>query len=239
MPLPTEWWPKTAPRVRERTRKAGGQQDRGPPAFRVQLQTDPLPGTLQMRSLWLHGTDLGLRCGDEGARDERRRNRGPGHCCPRHRSRRGRSHVRRRCADQGHERCECVNYAYASGRAHRGRARMASRRGASTRRPRGTMLNINVPDRPQALEVRWAPLDPCDTVRVSLADDENGGRQLEMRATPDPVARGHAAEITRERRAPTARWPSRLFSTTAACAPRVSRSTSEHACVNSSGSPSR
>lgn len=51
--------------------------------------------------------------------------------------------------------------------------------------PRGTMLNINVPDRPPEVEVRWAPLDPCGTVRISLADDENGRRQLEMRATGD------------------------------------------------------
>jgi len=61
--------------------------------------------------------------------------------------------------------------------------------------PRGTMLNINVPDRPQALEVRWAPLDPCGTVRVSLADDENGGRQLEMRATRDEPSPGGDAAL--------------------------------------------
>jgi 5'-nucleotidase len=61
--------------------------------------------------------------------------------------------------------------------------------------PRGTMLNMNVPDRPRALEVRWAPLDPCGTVRVSLADDENGRRQLEMRATAEEPSPGGDAAL--------------------------------------------
>jgi 5'/3'-nucleotidase len=58
--------------------------------------------------------------------------------------------------------------------------------------PQGTMLNINVPDRPTpSLETRWAPLDPCGTVRVALADEESGRLQLEMRASgeePSPSA---------------------------------------------------
>ena len=56
----------------------------------------------------------------------------------------------------------------------------------------GTMVNINVPDRQTpSLETRWAPLDPCDTVRVALADEESGRLQLEMRASgedPSPSA---------------------------------------------------
>lgn len=62
--------------------------------------------------------------------------------------------------------------------------------------PQGTVLNMNVPDRPRTLEVRWAPLDPCGTVRVSLADDHNGRRQLEMRATgEEPSLGGDAALV--------------------------------------------
>ena len=61
--------------------------------------------------------------------------------------------------------------------------------------PQGTMLNINVPDRPRALDVRWAPLDPCGTVRVSPADDENGRRQLEMRAAGDEASPGGDAAL--------------------------------------------
>ena len=59
------------------------------------------------------------------------------------------------------------------------------------RAPRGTMLNINVPDRPaRSLAVRWVPLDPYGTVRASLADGESGRVQLEMRASGDEPAPG-------------------------------------------------
>jgi hypothetical protein len=57
--------------------------------------------------------------------------------------------------------------------------------------------------------------------------------------SPDPLASGQAEDDYDARRASskssTASW---LFSATAICAPRVSRSTSARACANSPGSPS-
>jgi 5'-nucleotidase len=62
--------------------------------------------------------------------------------------------------------------------------------------PEGTVLNINVPDRPaRRLAVRWAPLDAYGTVRASLADGESGRLQLEMRASGDEPAQGSDAAL--------------------------------------------
>jgi 5'-nucleotidase len=64
------------------------------------------------------------------------------------------------------------------------------------RAPDGTVLNVNVPDRPAPrLAVRWAPLDPYGTVRASLADGESGRVQLEMRASRDEPAHGSDAAL--------------------------------------------
>jgi 5'-nucleotidase len=64
------------------------------------------------------------------------------------------------------------------------------------RAPEGTVLNVNVPDRPSRwLAVRWAPLDPYGTVRASLADGQSGRVQLEMRATGDEPQQGSDAAL--------------------------------------------
>jgi 5'-nucleotidase len=65
-----------------------------------------------------------------------------------------------------------------------------------TRAPQGTVLNVNVPDRPaEQLAARWAPLDPYGTVRASLADGESGRVQLEMRASGKEPPQGSDAAL--------------------------------------------
>jgi 5'-nucleotidase len=51
--------------------------------------------------------------------------------------------------------------------------------------PRGTALNLNVPDSDgRALpSLRWASLDPFGSVRTALAGNSDGKLQLEMRTT--------------------------------------------------------
>ena len=51
--------------------------------------------------------------------------------------------------------------------------------------PRGTALNLNVPDTAGGPlpEVRWARLDPFGSVRTALAENSNGRLQLELRTT--------------------------------------------------------
>lgn len=64
------------------------------------------------------------------------------------------------------------------------------------RSPQGTVLNINVPDRPgRQLAARWAPLDPYGTVRASVADSESGRLQLEMRASGNEPLHGSDAAL--------------------------------------------
>jgi 5'-nucleotidase len=62
--------------------------------------------------------------------------------------------------------------------------------------PRGTTLNVNVPDRPaHRLAVRWASLDPYGTVRASVADGESGRLQLEMRSNGAEPSRDSDAAL--------------------------------------------
>jgi 5'-nucleotidase len=64
------------------------------------------------------------------------------------------------------------------------------------RAARGTVLNVNVPDRPaRQLAVRWAQLDPYGTVRAAVADGQSGRLELEMRSTGEEPPPGSDASL--------------------------------------------